>query len=94
MTAQGEAAVANRGRFDNDDWKHVSGVAILDYVRGAVELRYYCTVLANPAARVPLDPGWFPAAKVAVCSERSWGWVGGEPGDTHTLADGTHTEES
>lgn len=77
------------GKFWRRDWKHVSGVVVLDYLRGHSDFLYPCTVLLNPVASVPGAPDWFPHARVFVLEDSVFRWVRGEPGDTHTLPDGT-----
>ncbi len=97
--------VANRGAFFTDEWRHVSAVIVLDYFRGAdldfdaesaasaVVRRlpeYVCTVLFNPKADVPSSADWFPHARVCRLDQSaSFRWIRGEPGDAHTLPDGT-----
>ena len=80
---------SRRGKFCTPEWKHVSGVVLLDYLRGVDEFKYPCTVLLNPAADAKASPDWFPRARVSVLEDTTFRWVRGEPGDAHTLPDGT-----
>lgn len=66
----------------------VSGILILDYRRGANSLDYGCTVLMNPWACYPLDPSWFPHARVLSFSDGVFSWIRGEPSAT-TFPSGT-----
>ena len=58
---------------------HVSGIAMLDYRRGATILDYGCTVLMNPWATHPLDPAWFPHSRVLSCTNGEFSWIRGRP---------------
>jgi hypothetical protein len=80
-----------RGAFWTAEWRHVSGVVLLDYVRSG-DAAYSCTVLLNPNAAVPASAATFPHAAVCCLDGSVFRWVGGEPGRTHTLPDGTRLE--
>jgi hypothetical protein len=80
---------SRRGKFWTPDWKHVSGVVLLDYLRGVDEFKYPCTVLLNPAADVKALAEWFPRSRVCILEGSTFRWVRGEPGDADTLPDGT-----
>lgn len=67
----------------------MSGVVLLDYLRGIDTFGYVCTVLCNPVASRPVDPDWFPYARVCSSNGTSFEWTRGEPGRTHTLPHGT-----
>lgn len=89
---------ANRGKFWRPEWKHVSGVVLLDYLRGQTErgvdeFKYCCTVLPNPTADVQVEAEWFPRARVCVLEGSTFRWVRGAPGISHTLPDGTRLTE-
>jgi len=75
------------GKFATPEWQHVSGVVILDYVRGGSN-EYRCTVLLNPWATVRTSDTWFPGGRVAVLDGDRFRWAAGEPEDS-TLPDGT-----
>lgn len=77
------------GRFFASDWVHVSGVVMIDYLRGIDTFKYACTVLLNPVATVTGDPEWFPYARVAHLDGDAFQWVRGEPGRAHGLRPGT-----
>lgn len=79
----------NRGKFFQTEWKHVSAVLLLDFVRGANVQAYSGTVLTNPQARNPIAANWFPRASVLRLVGSTFRWSGGEPGNTHTIPDGT-----
>lgn len=78
----------NRGCFFKDDWAHVSGVVVLDLVRGAEIAKYICVALLNPNAAFPAPEGWFPRARVAQLCDGRFRWMRGSPKHT-TLPDGT-----
>jgi hypothetical protein len=78
---------ANLGKFSTPEWKHVSAVVILDYVRAAPPV-YGCTVLLNPWAEVRAPETWFRGGRVAVLDAESFRWAGGQPEDS-MLPDGT-----
>jgi hypothetical protein len=81
-----------RGRFFEDSWSHVTGVMVLDLLRGAVETRYACCVVLNPRTRSAGRESWFPHARVCTWDGRAFRWSRGEPPDC-TLRDGTIVEE-
>jgi len=62
---------------------HVSGIAMLDYRRGATVLDYGCSVLMNPWATYPLDPEWFPHSRVLSCADGVFSWIRGAPDATY-----------
>lgn len=78
-----------RGGFFSADWSHVSGVLVLDLVRGIERSVYSSVVLTNPNAACPVSPDWFPRSRVVVLDDGVFRWVRGEPGKAHTLPDGT-----
>jgi hypothetical protein len=78
---------ARVGKFAAPEWRHVSGVIILDYVRGPSPT-YGCVVLLNPWATVLGSAAWFPHGQVAVLEDERFRWVGGAPEDS-TLPNGT-----
>jgi hypothetical protein len=61
---------------------HVSGIAMLDYRRGAA-LDYGCSVLMNPWATHRIDPAWFPHSRVLSCTDHVFTWVRGDPDATY-----------
>lgn len=61
---------------------HVSGIVALDHRRDIDESDYGCAVLQNPWADYPLDPGWFPHARVLSCVDGVFTWLRGTPGAT------------
>lgn len=67
---------------------HVSGIVILDHRRGLEASDYGCAVLQNPWADYPLDPAWFPHARVLMCGDGVFTWLGGAPSAT-TFPTGT-----
>ena len=77
------------GKFWQPDLRHVSGVVMVDYLRGTESFSYPCTVLLNPTADVPASEAWFPHGRVAVLEGNLFRWVRGGPGRYHTLPDGT-----
>lgn len=87
---------AKVGEFFRSAWGHVSGVVLLDLLRGADEAMHTCTVLANPHAAFPLDPEWFPRARVCLLEGDTFRWVRGVPGHArggvHGLMEGTRLE--
>jgi hypothetical protein len=80
---------SRRGKFWTPEWRHIAGVVLLDYLRGIDEFKYACTILLNPFAEVGASAEWFPRARVCVLEGSTFRWVRGEPGDAHTLPDGT-----
>lgn len=82
---------ANRGAFfaQASDWEHVSGILLLDYLRGVESQRYACTVLLNPRATHPAHESWFPRARVCTLVGDRFQWVRGEPTGAHSLPNGT-----
>ncbi|MCK6536213.1 MAG: hypothetical protein L6Q84_24875 [Polyangiaceae bacterium] len=81
------------GRFYSTDWAHIAGVVVLDYLRGVDVFKYPCTVLLNPQAARPASPDWFPRGRVCQFDGEAFRWIRGEPGDEHTLPDGTKLDE-
>jgi hypothetical protein len=79
--------------FFSDDWKHVSGILLLDLLRGIDETKYTCTVLTNPQATFPVSPDWFPKGRVCVLEGTRFRWVRGQPGNALGLVDGTRWVE-
>ena len=77
----------NVGGFFTDAWKQVSGVVLLDLIRGELTL-YTCTVLLNPNAAFPADASWFPFARVCVLEGEAFRWIRGAP-EHHGLPDRT-----
>lgn len=80
---------SSRGRFWDEDWRHISAVVLLDYVRGVDTFKYACTVLTNPAATVLASPTWFPRARVCVLEGSAFRWVRGQPDNVYSVPDGT-----
>jgi hypothetical protein len=70
------------GRFFRAEWSHVSGVLVLDLIRGEIDALYTCTVLTNPNASFPVEPSWFPFARVCLLDGDTFRWVRGAPRDT------------
>jgi hypothetical protein len=77
------------GKFFCSEWKHVSGVVMLDYLRGETRFEYPCTILLNPNADVQAKADWFPRGRVCKLDGSMFRWVRGEPGRYHTLPDAT-----
>lgn len=75
--------------FLQRDWRHVSGVVLLDLIRGVEDAQYTCTVLTNPWAAYPIAASAFPRGRVLVLDGETFRWVGGQPGVAHGLIDGT-----
>lgn len=75
--------------FFSGDWNHVSGILLLDLLRGADDTRYTCTVLTNPQATFPVSPDWFPRGRVCVLEGTRFRWVRGQPGRALGLVDET-----
>lgn len=87
-------ARADRGSFDEPEWRHVSAVVLLDYLRGFDEFKYPCTVLLNPWATVRMDESDFPRARVLTLDEREvFHWVRGAPSVFPPVPDGTFLSE-
>jgi hypothetical protein len=80
---------ADCGKFWTPEWAHISGVVLLDYVRGVDQFKYQCTVLLNPVATATASSEWFPRARVCQLEGSTFRWIRGEPGRAHTLPDGT-----
>lgn len=76
------------GTFFRPEWAHVSGIVLLDYLRGET-FRYACTVLLNPNATHPASPDWFPYGRVCILDGDTFRWVRGAPSIYTTLPDGT-----
>jgi hypothetical protein len=70
------------------DWAHVSGIVVLDHLRGLGGADYGCILLQNPWADYPVDPAWFPYAQILTSSEGSFTWLWGHPTAT-TFPTGT-----
>ena len=60
-------------------WTHVSGIVTLDHWRGLEGSDYGCAVLQNPWACYPIEPGWFPHARVLACTDGVFTWVPSAP---------------
>ena len=79
------------GKFWTTDWRHVSGVVVLDLLlpmHGGAH--YGCIVLMNPVATVPALADWFPHAHVCVLEDSTFRWIRGEPsGPPRWLPNGT-----
>ncbi|MCY1076354.1 hypothetical protein [Archangium lansingense] len=84
---------ARTGEFFTDKWKHVSGLLLIDLLRGEVEAKYTCTVLANPLATFPISPEWFPKGRVCVLDDKTFRWIRGQPGIRHGLSNGVQLVE-
>jgi hypothetical protein len=67
------------GKFFTPEWEHVSGIFLLDLVRGIDTRLNTCTVLLNPNAKFQANPDWFPFARVCVLEGDKFRWVRGEP---------------
>lgn len=72
---------------------HVSGLVALDLRRGADGADYGCTVVANPWADYPLDPGWFPHSRALIYESDEFRWLRGKP-LASTYPDGTRMAPS
>jgi hypothetical protein len=83
-----EGVDENPGKFFTPEWEHVSGVLLLDLVRGYDARLNTCTVLTNSNATFSANPDWFPFARVCVLEGEEFHWVRGEPADG-ILPDGT-----
>ena len=73
------------------EWRHIGAVVFLDYLRGADQFLYTCTVLLNPEAdeRVRCDRRWFPRARILWFDGDRFHWQGGEPARTVGVHEGT-----
>jgi hypothetical protein len=81
---------ANLSKFWAPEWKHVSGVVLLYFVRPfGGEPRYSCVVLLNPVADMQASQAWFPHAHVCLLDGSTFRWVRGEPEGPRWLPDGT-----
>ena len=78
--------VHDRGEFTG--WTHVSGIVVIDHLRGADSM-YGCVVVQNPWADYPVEPSWFPHARVLSCSNGVFAWVRGTPNPETTFPMGT-----
>jgi hypothetical protein len=70
-----------QGAFFTDEWKHVSGIVILDVAFGDTRTDYPCTVLLNPQATRPAVASWFPYARVLELRRQTqtFRWLNGQP---------------
>lgn len=85
---QGFLRRADAGSFFSDDWRHVAGIVVLDLVRGLDRATYACTVLTNQRSPFPLNPDWFPNARVGGFVGDTFRWFRGVPGPPF-VPDGT-----
>lgn len=74
------------GEFSS--WAHISGIVVLDYLRGLGNSYYGGVLFQNPWADAPADPAWFPHAQVLTCSDGIFTWLRGHPAAT-TFPSGT-----
>jgi hypothetical protein len=72
----GVVCLNDRGRFESEDFRHVGGLVLLDYIPGAIEQTYCCTVLTNPwaASRSRTERAWFPRARVLLLDGERFRW--------------------
>lgn len=91
----GAVYLDRRGRFASAAWSHVGGLALLDYIPGAVRQTYCCTALANPwcdpPRRMMLD--WLGRARVLHLDGKVLRWRRGEPDRAFEIPDGTYVQE-
>jgi hypothetical protein len=72
------------GKFWSPDWSHVSGVFLLDLVRGIdIEsggdvAKYISACLLNPNASFPILPSWFSRSRVLGFAGDVFEWMGGD----------------
>ncbi len=74
-----------RGEFIT--WPHISAIVVLDHRRGLADSDYSCVVVQNPWARHPVDPAWFPHARILTSADMQFTWLRAHP--TTTFPTGT-----
>jgi hypothetical protein len=80
----------NLGRFWAPEWKHVSGVLVLEMPRPVSgDPLYSCVALLNPVSDVRASADWFLHARVCVLEGDTFRWIRGDPGSPSYLPDGT-----
>ena len=72
----------DQARGQLESWTHISGLVILDHRRGLEDADYGCAVLQNPWAEYPVDPAWFPHARVLTCVDGLFTWLRSAPSVT------------
>jgi hypothetical protein len=70
----------DRGEFMS--WPHISGIVLLDHRRGLELSDYGCVLIQNPSAAHPVDPAWFPHARVLTSTNGVFTWLRGRPAAT------------
>jgi hypothetical protein len=95
VSGYGAVRLAEPGRFASADWAHVGAVALLDYIPGAEQQKYTCTVLLNPWCKndIALEGDWFPRARVLRLEEDCFRWRPAEPDRAFAIPDGTFVAE-
>lgn len=92
---EGVVCLSERGSFATDGFRHIGGLVLLDYIPGAVEQSYCCTILTNPwaQARSRAERPWFPRGRVLELVGERFRWEPCEPDRAFEFPTGTFVSD-